>query len=169
MLNKRAVGQLLPDRRHVKAIQKVAPYFSRAVTLLFAWNVNNKSYHFRKIFPFRLTMPQFGFYNLWHRNAHAFQPHRNRLKKRKTVTKTVSHRWKLQRAGAGARPVRVELVENPFRVVRSNGIRGRSGFQRAEAFAGNTGSGYLVGSNVSFRRYRSAYFPAELICSGRML
>ena len=33
----------------------------------------------RKIFPFRLTMPQFGFYNLWHRNAHAFQPHRNRL------------------------------------------------------------------------------------------
>ena len=31
MLNKRAVGQLLPDRRHVKAIQKVAPYFSRAV------------------------------------------------------------------------------------------------------------------------------------------
>ena len=114
-------------------------------------------------------MPQFGFYNLWHRNAHAFQPHRNRLKKRKTVTKTVSHRCKLQRAGAGARPVRVELVENPFRVVRSNGIRGRSGFRRAEAFAGNTGSGYLVGSNVSFRRYRSAYFPAELSCSGRML
>ena len=41
--------------------------------------------------------------------------------------------------------------------------------ERAEAFAGNKGSGYLVGSNVSFRRYRSAYFPAELICSGRML
>ena len=80
-----------------------------------------------------------------------------------------SHVGKVQRAGAGARPVRVELVENPFRVVRSNGIRGRSGFRRAEAFAGNTGSGYLVGSNVSFRRYRSAYFPADLICSGRML
>lgn len=34
-LNKRAVGQLLPDRQHVKAIQKVAPYFSRAGALLF--------------------------------------------------------------------------------------------------------------------------------------
>ena len=46
MLNKRAVGQLLPDRRHVKAIQKVAPYFTRAGALFFvSENRYNKGYN----------------------------------------------------------------------------------------------------------------------------
>lgn len=38
MLNKRAVGQLLPDRWHVKALQKVAPYFSRAGRYFFPYS-----------------------------------------------------------------------------------------------------------------------------------
>ena len=47
MINKRAVGQRTPDRRKV-SVQKAAPFFTRAGALLFAFNVDNKSYYCAK-------------------------------------------------------------------------------------------------------------------------
>lgn len=47
MLNKRAVGQLLPDRRHVKLTKSSALVYQTGA-LLFACNVNDKSYNSAK-------------------------------------------------------------------------------------------------------------------------
>lgn len=48
MLNKRAVGQTPPDRRHVKFFAKSSALVYQTRALLFACNVNNKSYNSAK-------------------------------------------------------------------------------------------------------------------------